>query len=49
MIIIEPVMLNCLDPQAYLADILDHKINRFDELLPCNWMPMAVGTDSQAA
>ena len=31
--------MNGLDPQAWLADILDrihdHKINRLDELLPC--------------
>jgi transposase len=37
--------LNGLDPQAYLADVLDrihdHKINRLDELLPWNWVPMA--------
>ena len=36
--------LNGLDPQAYLADILDrihdHKINRLDELLPWNWAPL---------
>ena len=35
--VIETAKLNGLDPQAYLADILnhihDHKINRFDELL----------------
>lgn len=33
--------MNGLDPQAYLADVLDrihdHKINRLDELLPWNW------------
>ena len=32
--------MNGLDPQAWLADILDrihdHKINRLDELLPCS-------------
>ena len=31
-----------LDPQAYLADVLDriqdHKINRLAELLPWNWV-----------
>jgi hypothetical protein len=44
---------NGLDPQAYLADVLDrihdHKINRLDELLPWNWTPVASVTDSQAA
>jgi transposase len=53
MTIIETAKLNGIDPQAYLADILDrihdHKINRLDELLPWNWMPMAAVTDSQAA
>jgi transposase len=46
MTIIETAKLNGLDPQAYLADILDrihdHKINRLDELLPWNWTPMAM-------
>ena len=53
MTIIETAKLNGLDPQAYLADILDrihdHKINRLDELLPWNWAPMAPAMDSQAA
>jgi transposase len=44
--------LNCLNPQAYLADILDrihdHKMNRLYELLPWNWTSMAV-QNSQAA
>lgn len=46
MTIIETAKMNGLDPQAYLADLLDrihdHKINRLDELLPWNWSP--VGT-----
>ena len=41
-----------LDPQAWLADVLDrihdHKINRLDELLPWNWKP-AGQTQSAAA
>ena len=45
MTIIETAKLNGLDPQAYLADILnrihDHKINRLDELLPWNSVPLA--------
>ena len=45
MTIIETAKMNGLDPQAYLADILDrindHKINRLDELLPWNWTPTA--------
>jgi transposase len=43
MTLIETAKLNGLDPQAYLADVLDrihdHKINRIDELLPWNWAP----------
>jgi transposase len=43
MTVIETAKLNGLDPQAYLADVLDrihdHKINRIDELLPWNWVP----------
>jgi len=53
MTVIETAKLNGLDPQAYLADILDrihdHKVNRLDELLPWNWVPLACVTDSQAA
>ena len=52
MAIIETAKLNGLDPQAYLADVLDrihdHKINRLDELLPWNWAP-ADTENSQAA
>jgi len=52
MTIIETAKLSGLDPQAYLADILDrihdHKINRLDELLPWNWVPVAT-TQSKAA
>lgn len=46
MTIIESAKMNDVDPQAYLADVLDrihdHKINRLDELLPWNWTPLAV-------
>ena len=53
MTIIETAKLNGLDPQAYLADILDrihdHKINRLEELLPWNWEPLALTGDTQAA
>ncbi len=52
MTIIETAKLNDLNPQAYLADILDrindHKINRLDELLPWNWAPVVMQS-SQAA
>nr|WP_319484750.1 IS66 family transposase [uncultured Cohaesibacter sp.] len=52
MTIIETAKMNGLDPQAYLADILDrindHKINRLDELLPWNWTPIAA-TQSDVA
>ena len=41
MTLIETAKMNGLDPQAYLADVLDrihdHKINRLDDLLPWNW------------
>jgi transposase len=51
MTVIETAKLNGLDPQAYLADVLDrihdHKINRLDELLPWNWAPPDV-ENSQA-
>ena len=44
MTIIETAKMNGLDPQAYIADVLDrihdHKINRLDELLPWNWAPV---------
>ena len=53
MVVIEIAKLNGLDPLAYLADILDrihdHKINRLDDLLPWNWLPLASATDSEAA
>jgi len=43
MTLVETAKMNGLDPQAYLADVLDrihdHKINRIDELLPWNWAP----------
>ncbi len=43
--LIETAKLNDIDPQAWLADILDripdHKINRVDELLPWNCAPIA--------
>ena len=52
MTVVETAKLNGLDPQAYLADILDrihdHKINRLDELLPWNWVPVGT-TQSKAA
>jgi transposase len=45
MTIIETAKMNGIDPQAYLADVLDrihdHKINRLDQLLPWNWSPVA--------
>lgn len=53
MTIIETAKLNGLDPQGYLADILDrihdHKINRLDELPPWDWVPLPAKTGSQAA
>ncbi|OZO45606.1 IS66 family transposase, partial [Pseudomonas fluorescens] len=52
MTVIETAKLNNLDPQAYLADILDriqdHKINRLDELLPWNWVPLTTARSEAA-
>lgn len=46
--IIESAKMNGLDPEAYLRDVFarigSHKINRIDELLPWNWMPVTDGT-----
>lgn len=43
MTVIETAKMNGLDPQAYLADVLDrihdHMVNRLAELLPWNWKP----------
>lgn len=53
MTIIETAKLNGLDPQAYLADVLDriqdYKINQLDELLPWNWKASNPEASSQAA
>lgn len=51
MTIIETAKMNGLNPQAYLADVIErineHKINRINELLPWNWAPLA--SQAQAA
>lgn len=51
--IIETAKMNGLDPQTYLADVLDriqdHKINRLAELLPWNWVPTAAIICAEAA
>ena len=43
MTLIETAKMSGLDPQAYLADLLDrihdHPARRLDELLPWNWTP----------
>ena len=53
MTLIESAKMNGLDPQAYLADVLDrihdYKITRLDELLPWNWTPKARVTPQNAA
>lgn len=52
MTIIETAKMNGLDPQAYLADILDrindHMNPRLDELLPWNWAPKAAPQEQAA-
>ena len=52
MTIIETAKMNGLDPQAYLADILDrihdHMNPRLDELLPWTWTPKAVSQNEAA-
>ena len=52
MTLVETAKLNGLDPQAYLADVLDrihdHKINRIDELLPWNWGPEKAASEEAA-
>jgi len=44
MTLIESAKMNGLDPQGYIADLLnrihDHKINRIEELLPWKWVPL---------
>jgi transposase len=46
MTLIESAKINRLDPQAYIADLLnrihDHKLNRIDELLPWNRAPLTI-------
>ena len=46
MTIIETAKANDLNPQAYIADLLnrlpDHKMNRLEDLAPWNWMPGTV-------
>jgi transposase len=43
MTIVETAKANDLNPQAYIADLLnrlpDHKINRIEDLAPRNWKP----------
>jgi hypothetical protein len=45
--------MNGVDPQAWLADVLDriagYPAHRLDELLPWNWRPRAVAISAQAA
>jgi transposase len=53
MTLIESAKMSGLDPQAYLADVLDrindHKINRLHELLPWNWAPRSEATPENEA
>ena len=45
--------LNDIDPQAWLADVLeriaDHPLQRLTELLPWNWRPPAAAASRHAA
>ena len=53
MTLIETAKLSGLDPQAYLADVLDrindHMNNKLHELLPWNWTPRETGAAQQIA
>ncbi|BAQ67586.1 transposase [Rhodovulum sulfidophilum] len=53
MTLIETAKMNGIDPQAYLADVLDrihdHKINRLDELLHWNWQAQRPSVPENAA
>ncbi|EGD58026.1 Transposase [Novosphingobium nitrogenifigens DSM 19370] len=45
--LLETAKLNGINPQEWLADVLDrigkgHPINRIDELLPWNWVVESV-------
>lgn len=41
--LVETARMNGVNPEAWLTWVLerisDHKINRIDELAPCNWTP----------
>ena len=53
MTVIEAAKLSGLDPQAYLADVLDrindHMNNKLHELLPWNWTPRETTAVQQIA
>ena len=53
MTLVQSAKLNGHDPQAYLKDVLDRlptqPNSRIDELLPHNWKPQAVDTDTDSA
>jgi transposase len=50
--IIVTAKMNNIDPQAWLADVLnriaEHPANRIDELLPWNWQPLQARADQAA-
>lgn len=53
MTVIETAKMNGLDPQAYLADVLDrihdHPNRQLDQLLPWQWTPKAAQSPKTAA
>jgi transposase len=50
--IIVTAKMNDIDPQAWLADVLnriaEHPANRIDELLPWNWRPLQARANQAA-
>jgi hypothetical protein len=52
--IIETAKLNGIEPQAYIADVIEKiasgwPASRWDELMPCNWRPAVEPAMAEAA